>query len=420
MGDSTENTVPAPVIDGKMAGEGNRYLYLGVGTLLLLFLGLLYAWSIFREPLSEIYPGWTASEISMTFTISMICFCLGGFLSGKLTAHVKSRVVVILAAVLLFFGFFLASRLDPENPGNSLKMLYLFYGVLCGTGVGMGYNAIISAVTKWFPGKTGFASGVLMMGFGFGGLILGGVVNSLVASYGLFPTFFVLAFVISVVMAAGSFFIKMPASSAPKTAGGEVAAAADDLTPGQMLKTSRFWLFFLWGVVVSAAGLLVINSAASIATAFGAPAVAGLAVAVFNGGGRVGIGTLFDKAGRAKAMLANSGLLLLAGICLYAGAVTGSLVLVFIGLLAVGVTYGGCPSMTSGVCATFFGAGNFPVNFSIISFMLIPAAIIGPLISSELQQRAGGAYDTTFMMIIGFAVCALVLNLLLGKAEAKG
>ena len=57
--------------------NNKRWLYLGVGTLLLVFCGLIYGWSLFRAPFGEVYPDWTLSQLSMTFTISMIFFCLG-------------------------------------------------------------------------------------------------------------------------------------------------------------------------------------------------------------------------------------------------------------------------------------------------------------------------------------------------------
>ena len=42
----------------------NRWLYLGMGTVTLLFLGLIYAWSIFRTPIGEIFTGWSISQLS--------------------------------------------------------------------------------------------------------------------------------------------------------------------------------------------------------------------------------------------------------------------------------------------------------------------------------------------------------------------
>ncbi len=78
--------------------NSKKWLHLVVGIVLMLFLGLIYAWSIFRAPLGEIFTGWGASELSLTFTLSMIFFCLGGFFGGKLMAKIRPQFIVIIAA----------------------------------------------------------------------------------------------------------------------------------------------------------------------------------------------------------------------------------------------------------------------------------------------------------------------------------
>lgn len=399
-----------------MKTKVKRWPYVVIGTLMLLFLGVIYAWSIFCKPLNEVFTTWTAANLSLNFTISMICFCIGGFVSGKLSGKTSNRFTVIISAILMFIGFFKISMLNVGNASSSLKMLFIYYGVFCGFGVGMGYNAIISAVTKWFPEKTGFISGILLMGFGFGGMILGGFVSMLISNIGLFKTFRVLAIIVVIVLLVGSVFIKLPPEDIvlpinPNTK--DDYKEQQNYTTHEMLKSASFWIFFAWNVTLTSTGLLVINSAVPIAATFGAPAIIGLIVSVFNGGGRVIFGAAFDKIGRKKTMTINSIVLIISGISLLGAAVFCSTPLVFIGLLLTGIGYGGGPSTTSAVIYSFFGPKHYGVNFSLGNFALIPGAIIGPYISGILQDAAGGTYDTTFAMMIGLGVLALIINLFL-------
>lgn len=397
--------------------DKKRWLYLGVGTLLLIFCGLIYGWSLFQAPFSQIYTEWSLSQLSMTFTISMVFFCLGGFVAGKLSAHIKPRLIIMISAVLLLVGFFGVSRMNPDNPSTSLIMLYICYGVIGGSGVGFSYNSVISTMNKWFPDKPGLASGIMMMGFGLGALILGSVASGLVASKGIFNAFMILGIAIFVVLMVGSAFIKVP--DAPKADADKPAPALEGYTPGEMLRTSSFWVFVLWCVIANSAGLMVINSAASIAVAFGAPAIVGMVVSVFNGAGRVIVGALFDKLGRKKTMFLNMCVLAAAGVILLLGAKTSAMVIILVGLLCVGISYGGNPTISSAFVNREYGPKYFPVNFSLGNFSLIPAAILGPMISSKLIEGAGGAYDTTFMAIIVCAALAFVLWACLNKACAK-
>ena len=402
-----------------MTNESNKkYLNLITGTIMLMFLGLLYAWSIFASPFKEIYPSWSGSDLSLTFTISMVFFCIGGFISGKLSKRFSANSIMKVSALLLLVGFFGLSRLNPQNQEASLKQLYILYGLLCGSGVGLGYNSIIGSVNKWFPDKVGFSSGILLMGFGFGGMILGSIVNILIINFGLMSTFLVLAIVIFIVLAAGSFIIKSPEAMTTQTSDKKSTTTAD-YTPAEMLKTLAFWCFFFWVIAVSSSGLLVINSAATIAVAFGAPATLGLLVSVFNGFGRVIFGQIFDKLGYHKAMIINNILLLFYGLSLVFGALSKNVILIFIGLLLVGICYGGAPSLTSSAIHSFFGAKNYSQNFSVTNFSLIPAAFIGPMISSSLLEKSNGNYTSTFIMIVIFSIIALFLSVMLKNSRKK-
>lgn len=400
--------------------NNKRWLYLGVATISTLFLGLIYAWSLFRAPFSEVFKTWTVAQMSMTFTISMIMFCLGGLIGGQLGKKFGVKVRILIAAVLLLVGFFMVSTLNPADASGSLMKLYIFYGIFGGGGVGIGYNAVITTITKWFPDKVGLASGIMLMGFGLGGLALGSVVTKFIAGIGIFSTFKLLAIAIFVVLLVAAIIIKAP--EAP-TAGASKTAAADDnthhYTSAEMMKTSRFWIFFLWAIALNSAGLMVINSAANISVAYGGSAVLGMIVSLFNGAGRIVAGNNFDRFGRKTSSIVNNIFMIIAGALLFAGGVSHSLILVVIGLIFVGLSYGGTPTITSAYVNKAFGAKYFATNFSIANFSLIPAAIIGPIISAKLLEAAGGKYDSNFRALIVFTLVALALWIGLNIASKK-
>ena len=410
-----------------------RWLYLGTATITLLFLGLIYAWSIFRTPFSELFPDWSISQMSLTFTISMIFFCLGGFAGGLMSKKMDVRTRFLISAVMLFVGFFVVSMVSTDKPGPSLIMLYIFYGVFGGGGVGVAYNTVIGTLNKWFPDKVGLASGIMLMGFGLGGLVLGSVVNGMIGSMGLLAVFKILGIVIAIVCVLAAFIIKTPSAedsavlaqlaSANAKAGSSAsdsdksAAKVVDYSAGEMLKTGRFWFFTIWAILLNSAGLLVINSAANISVAFGGTAVLGMIVSLFNGAGRIVAGNNFDKFGRKTATIVNNAFMLAAGIFLTLGGMSSKYIFILIGLIFVGLAYGGCPTITSAYINKAFGPANFPTNFSIANFSLIPAATIGPMISSALLEAAGGSYSTNFYAIIGFSVAALVMWFLLNLSS---
>jgi OFA family oxalate/formate antiporter-like MFS transporter len=163
----------------------------------------------------------------------------------------------------------------------------------------------------------------------------------------------------------------------------------------------------------------VINSAATIAIAYGAPAALGLIVGVFNGAGRLLFGAIYDRVGRRRAMFLNTGCMAVAGLSLIAGALGNSAPLIFLGLVFVGISYGGSPVMTSAVVYRFFGASHYGVNFSIANFLVVPAAFIGPMISSAILEASGGVYTPAFVMLALLAAAAFMLILVMNRVSKR-
>ena len=389
--------------------KSQKALLVGNATLMLLFLGILYTWSMFRIELAAAFPEWSAAQLSLNFTITSIGFCLGGFFSGKLFPRLGPRPGARAAAVMLLVGFVGCSFIDKLSGTTALAVLYVCYGAITGLGVGIGYNSIISGTSPWFPDSIGLVSGIMLMGFGLGSLLLGLAVEALCGVMSVFRVFRVCGIVIFLILMAGSFLLQRPAPAVPKAEMEDEAG----LSPGKVLTTASFWVYFIWNTVASSSGLMVINSSANIALAFGCAAGLGLTVSLFNGLCRPLVGTMMDKLGRLGGMLIMNGILLLGGLLLITAAKTGFAALVFAGMILVGVCYGGGVTISARVIRDLYGPKYYSVNFSLSNFCMIPAAFIGPLLSGVLQDRSGGAYDSTFLLLTGMALLALAAAFLL-------
>lgn len=398
-----------------MTLKRNRYVV--IGTLMLIFLGTIYAWSYFKSAISLEFTMWNDKQLSMTFTIMMICFGLGVLAGGSLSKKYSRKYLAMLSGGLLFVGFMVMSVLPPDNPPMALILMYIFYGGFTGFGVGIGYNVILAGVNSWFPDKDGFVSGVLLTGFGLGSLILGNIADLMMKYITLYATFRILGIACAFIVIGGAFLLKFPTGEtmlpAPKrkTATGSVK----DYTTKEMIARPTFWVYFLWNLCMSATGLLVINNAASISIYFGAAATIGLLVSVFNSGGRLIIGACMDKFGWKATMFIANGTIIAAGVFMVLGNSVASFPLVLLGMLMAGICYGGGVTIQASLIRTFYGNENYPVNFSVCNLVSIPAAIIGPMISAALIDAAGGAFGHTFIMVIIMGVLSLILNFMVRK-----
>lgn len=381
-------------------------------TIMLLFLGVLYAWSMFRVELAAVFPSFTAAQLSLNFTIVTIGFCLGGFFGGKISQRWDQRLAARISAVLILVGFCLCSFMDKLSPENALILMYVSYGALSGLGVGIGYNACVSGTSPWFPSCLGLVSGVLLMGFGFGSLLLGLLIQYLSAKIGVFAVMRVFGVAIFVVVFGGSFFLR----KAESASGGE---EQEGLSPGQMLARPSFWIYFIWNTISASAGLLVINSSANIAIAFGTAAGLGMIVSVFNGAGRPVTGAIMDKMGQFGGMLIMNGVMIVGGLLLVLAGVSGAAWAVLVGMILVGICYGGGITISAKVIRELYGPRHYAVNFSLSNFCMLPAAFIGPYISGLLQDRSGGDYGSTFWMVLGMSLVALVAIFILRFATGR-
>src|SRR3954453_24009521 len=109
----------------------NRWAIAGAGVVMTGALGAVYAWSVFRIPLTKTF-GWTIPQVTLAFTIAIVVLGFAAFAGGVWMRRAGPRTVAMAAGVFYGLGVFLASLTDGR-----LWWLYMSYGLLAGMVLGL-------------------------------------------------------------------------------------------------------------------------------------------------------------------------------------------------------------------------------------------------------------------------------------------
>ncbi len=393
-----------------------RWLYLIVGTVAMLFAGIIYAWSILKTPFVTEFQ-WSTTNLALNFTLTMSFFCIGGLLGANLAKRIGSTLTVMISGLVVAAGFILTSRLT----GDSVLFLYFTYGGLAGIGIGISYNVVIGTVNAWFPDKKGLCSGCLMMGFGASALLLGSTASSMFEStIGWRNTYVILGVVLGVVLILAAMILKRPGADdiLPVAKGSNSHKNHEfeqkDYTTSEMLRRPSFWMAFICLICLAAVGSSVISFARDLAISVDAPLTLATTLvgvlSICNGIGRILTGVAFDVFGRRKTMLAANLLTIVAASTILVAVIVKSVPICVIGLCLTGLSYGSCPTTTATFVSTFYGMKYFSTNMAIMTFNLMGGSFIATL-SSTLLSISGG-YIVPFIMLLCLSSIAFVLNLL--------
>src|SRR6202047_1676107 len=239
----------------------NRWSIAIAGVLLQVALGAVYAWSVFRAPLTKQF-GWGISEVTLTFTISIFVLGIAAFFGGLWLNRSGPRVVALTGGILYGVGVFLANFSD-----RGLWWLYLSYGVIGGIGLGFSYIVPVAVLVKWFPDRRGLITGIAVGGFGAGALITAPMATWLIQPVGVLHTFAYLgiAFLIVTVI-SGAFMQNPPEGWKPAgwtpTATEVSQRARRDYTLREALATWQWWALWLLLFLNTSAGIAVISQEA--------------------------------------------------------------------------------------------------------------------------------------------------------------
>src|SRR6476659_6905356 len=401
-------------------------------------IGSVYAWSTFNRPIQTLFPDapWWFSPPYTTFTTALALLGLSAAFGGPWVERRGPRVAATAAA--LFFG----TGLIIGGVGLAIRqpvVVFLGMGVIGGIGCGLGYISPVSTLVKWFPDRRGMATGMAIMGFG-GGAFLAGYLNVFFMDrIGVANTIMALGVAYLAIMMAGARLLARPPEGWRPAGWAEPektnAMIADrSISRDAALHTPQFYV--LWGILFInvTAGIGILAQASPMMqdmfrrTALQAGAVVSL-ISIFNAGGRFFWASLSDYLGRRSTYLVFF-LVQPVLFVIIPGLASAGRWLPFEGaLFTVFTMYGGGFATIPAFLADLFGTDNVGAIHGSLLTAWSAAAIAGPVIVTELSNRAKAAlpagadrihiYDTPLQVLAVLLAVGFLLTLLVRPLRSK-
>jgi MFS family permease len=403
-----------------------------VGAVLVhICIGSVYAWSTFNRPIQDLFPGqpWWFSPPYTTFTTALALLGLSAAFGGPWVERRGPRVAATAAA--LFFG----CGLLVGGAGLALRqpvLVFIGMGVIGGIGCGLGYISPVSTLVKWFPDRRGLATGMAIMGFGGGAFVAGKLNQSLMDRIGIADTVMSLGIAYLAVMLIGSRLLQTPPPGW-RPAGWTPPARTNPMitdrsvSRNQAVKTPQF--FLLWAILFInvTAGIGILAQASPMTqdmfgrTAQEAATFVSL-LSLFNAGGRFLWASGSDYLGRRNTYTIFFVLQVILFLLVPGMAARGEWLLFEASLFTVLTMYGGGFATIPAFLADIFGPENVGAIHGAVLTAWSAAAIVGPMIITEMSNRAKAAlppggnrvhiYDTPLQVLAMLLAVGFVLTLL--------
>ena len=425
------------VTPSRSATSFSRWLIPVAAVAIHICIGSVYAWSTFNRPIHAVFPNdpWWFSPPYTTFSTAIILLGLSAAFGGPWVERRGPRAAATAAAV--FFGV----GLVIGGIGLAVKqsvLVLLGMGVIGGIGCGLGYIAPVSTLVKWFPDRRGMATGMAIMGFG-GGAFLAGYLNVYFMNlFGVARTIIALGVVYFVIMMIGARLIRRPPEGwqpegwVPPVNRNKMITNLQ-FTRNEALQTIQFYL--LWAILFInvTAGIGILAQASPMMqdmfgkTALQAAAVVSL-ISLFNAGGRFIWASFSDFIGRRNTYLVFFVTQVILFLLIPGLAGRGEWVIFEVALFVVFTMYGGGFATIPAFLADMFGSQNVGAIHGVLLTAWSAAAIAGPVIITELSNRAKanlapGAskihiYDQPLEVLAALLAVGFILTLLVRPTSA--
>ena len=380
--------------------------------------GAYLSFGVFFKPLINEF-GWTRAMTSGAFSLSMIISGLLGIVMGVLTDRLGPRLVMTFCGFFFGLGHILMSQV------GSVWQLYLFYGVIIGTGMSSVMVSLLSTVAKWFTKRRSLMTGVVLTGSGICSLIAPPVATWLIFTYGWRMSYIIVGCVVIVIATSASQFLRRdPAQMALVPYGEseeerEWKAGVEGFSLKEAVYTVQLWLVlglnFCFGICMFALIVHIVPHA----TDMGMSASGAANILAIIGGmvvvGRIVLGHAADKIGNKQVFIIGFILTSAASFWLVSAAEMWRL---YLFAVVFGFAHGGMGVSESPLVAELFGLSSHGLIFGAAILGFTIGAAIGPLLAGYIFDVTG-SYQVAFLVCASAGIVGLALTMLVRPIRGK-
>ncbi len=395
-----------------LPAEQGRWLLIPLGMTVLLCLGSVYSWSIFRHPL-ETELGISATESLLPFTIALVFYAIFMPIAGFYIPRIGTRKMTAIGGLVVGLGYILSSF------ATNIGMIVVTYGIIAGTGVGLAYGVPMVVVSRWFPDQKGLAVGLTIVGFGLSPLITAPLANQLISAYSVRPTLRVLGIAFVAIIVGIALTMKVPPKGwHPRQQSKAKTTAIASNYPKNLLKSRSFYGLWICYVIGTLIGLSAIGISSPVAEEIieinpGLAASSVALFALFNGLSRPLFGWLSDRFKPHYVAIATYSLILVACI-LMTTAQTGHVATYLVAFCLFWFCLGGWLAIAPTTTLRFFDPDHYAQNYGIVFTAYGVGALIGTLVTGQIRDWFGSYiyafYPMALLAIMGIFVASFMLK----------
>jgi OFA family oxalate/formate antiporter-like MFS transporter len=404
---------------GRIAG--NRWVQLVAGVIgMIVISNYQYAFTLFTPGMRQQFVGVPYAKIAAIFSMFILFETWPVPVAGYLVDKYGIRKLMILGSIGILVGWLLGGTV-AKSPFD----LYIYYGLIAGTGAGIIYISTVANAVKWFPDRRGLAAGLTAAGFGGGAALTIIPIAATISSMGWAHAMAVWGVAQGVIAFIMALILRHPPTGwkpigwdqRAQKVGQAVAQSKAEYTWTQTVRRPEFYLLYLMFLFVATGGLMTTGNLSQIAKSLNVAGakVLGIAIVPFtatlagitNALSRIMWGSISDKLGREYTMTLAFGIE--AVLIFLVTQITGNPMLFVILLPFVFLSWGEIYALFSAITGDVFGSKNATANYGILYTAKGVSSIMAGYGAALLAAAFAGSFTVPYYIAALFDAVAAIL-----------